>query len=85
MACNHAVREHGYCFNSLSQLNIERGHGRGWRQLIDRDKENRGFGENWGCLMVTGERCDGQKVISRVKTIVAKILDGIPDVMILIA
>ena len=48
-------------------------------------KENGGFGENRGGLTITGERCGGWKVIPRAETIVAKVLDGIPSVMILIA
>ena len=34
--------------------------------------------------MVTRERHVGQKVVPRAETIVAKVLDGIPSVMILI-
>ena len=52
--------------------------------MIGRGEEDRGLGENRGGLSITRERCGGQKVVPRVETIVAKILDGIPSVMILI-
>ena len=43
------------------------------------------FGENRGSWSITGERRDGWRIIPRAETIVAKVLDGIPNVMILIA
>ena len=53
--------------------------------MVGRGEEDGGFRESRGSLSVTRERRDGQKVIPRVKTIDAQILDGIPSVMILIA
>ena len=47
-------------------------------------KEDGGFGKSRGGLLVTRKRRGGQKVIPRAETIVAKVLDGIPSVMILI-
>ena len=52
--------------------------------MICGGKKDGRFGESRGGLMVTRERHDGQKIIPRAKTIVAKVLDGIPSVMILI-
>ena len=51
---------------------------------MGRGKKDGWFRESRGGLTVTGKRHDGQKVISRAETIVAKVLDGIPSVMILI-
>ena len=53
--------------------------------MVGRGEEDRGFRENRGGLTITGKRRGGQKVIPRAETIVAKVLDGIPSVMILIA
>ena len=53
--------------------------------MVGGGKENGGFGEGGGGLTVTRERRDGRKVVPRAETIVAKVLDGIPSVMILIA
>ena len=52
--------------------------------MICRGEKDGWFRENRGCLAVMRERHDRQRVIPRVETIVAKILDGIPGVMILI-
>ena len=48
-------------------------------------KEDRGFREGGGSLTISGKRRGGQRVIPRAETVVAKVLDGIPSVMILIA
>ena len=53
--------------------------------MVGGGEKYRGFGESRGGLSVTGKRHGGQKVVPRAKTIVAKVLDGIPSVMILIA
>ena len=80
----HAIGKHGNCSHSLSQLLIKGRHwwSRGW--LIGRGEEDGRFWKHRRCLAVMGEWHDGQRVIPRVETIVAKILDGIPGVMILI-
>ena len=52
--------------------------------MIGRGEEDGGFGESRRGLTITGERHGGQKVIPRAETIVAKVLDGIPSVTILI-
>ena len=81
----HACGQHCDSFDCLSQLNIKGCHRRSWGRLVSRGKEDGRFREGRGGLTITGERRDGQKVIPRAKTIVAKVLDGIPSVMILIA
>ena len=53
--------------------------------MVGGGKKDGGFRESRGGLTITRERRGGQKVVPRVETIVAKILDGIPSVMILIA
>ena len=52
--------------------------------MIGWGNEDRGFGESGGGLTVTRKGRGGQKVVPRAETIVAKVLDGIPSVMILI-
>ena len=52
--------------------------------MVCRGEEDGGFGEGRGGLTVTRERRSEQKVVPRAKTIVAKVLDGIPSVMVLI-
>ena len=53
--------------------------------MISGGEEDGGFGEDGRGLSVPRERHGGQKVVPRAKTIVAKVLDEIPSVMILIA
>ena len=53
--------------------------------MVGGSEKDGGFGKGGGGLTITGKRRDGQKVIPRAETIVAKVLDGIPSVMILIA
>ena len=53
--------------------------------MVGGGKKDGGFGEGGGGLLVTGKRRVGEKVIPRAETVVAKVLDGIPSVMILIA
>ena len=53
--------------------------------MVGGGEENGGFRENRGGLMITGERRAGRKVVPSAETIVAKVLDEIPSVMILIA
>ena len=48
-------------------------------------EEDGRFGEGGGGLTISRKRRGGQRVIPRAETIVAKVLDGIPSVMILIA
>ena len=48
-------------------------------------EEDGGFGEGRGGLTITGEGRGGQSTVPRAETVVAKVLDGIPGVMILIA
>ena len=43
------------------------------------------FRESRGGWSIAGKGRDGQSIVPRAETIVAKVLDGIPDVMILIA
>ena len=80
----HASRQHCDCFDGLGQLNIKGCHQRSWGWLVGGGEEDGGFGEGRRGLSVTRERRGGQKVVPRAKTIVAKVLDGIPSVMILI-
>ena len=67
----HASQQHCNCFDSLGQLNIKGCHWRGWGRLVGRGKEDGGFGEGREGLSITRERHGGQKVFSRVETIVA--------------
>ena len=53
--------------------------------MVGGGKKYGGFREIRGGLTITGEGRGGQKVVPRAETIVAKVLDGIPSVMILIA
>ena len=48
-------------------------------------EEDGGFRKGRRGLTISGKRRGGQRVIPRAETIVAKVLDGIPSVMILIA
>ena len=52
--------------------------------MVGGGEKDGGFRENGGSLTITGEGRDGRRIIPRAETIVAKVLDGIPDVMILI-
>ena len=54
--------------------------------MVGGGKKDGGFREDRGSLTVrTRERRGGRRVIPRAETVVAKVLDGIPGVMILIA
>ena len=53
--------------------------------MVGGGTENRRFREGGGGLTVTRKRHGGRRVVPRAETIVAKVLDGIPSVMILIA
>ena len=53
--------------------------------MVGGGEKDGGFGKGRGVLSISGERRGGQRVIPRAETIVAKVLDGIPSVMILIA
>ena len=52
--------------------------------MVCGSEEDGRFGESGGGWSITRERRGGQRVIPRAETIVAKVLDGIPSVMILI-
>ena len=52
--------------------------------MIGGGEEDGGFGESRGVLSISGKRRGGRRVIPRAETIVAKVLDGIPSVTILI-
>ena len=56
-----AIRKHGDCSHSLSQLLIERSHRGDWEWLIGGGEKDRGFRENRRCLTVMGEWHDEQE------------------------
>ena len=53
--------------------------------MVGGGEKDGGFRKGGRGLVVTRERHGGQKVVPRAETIVAKVLDGIPSVMVLIA
>ena len=53
--------------------------------MVGGGEKDGGFGEGRGGWTITRKRRGGRRIIPRAETIVAKVLDGIPGVMILIA